>query len=418
MEDMTLRLKAGRWLLPKPGIDHAAWACVACDQFTSQPEYWEKARVFVGAQPSTLKMILPECELADAAAKVLEIHSEMQRCLSQGLLAETPAEGFVLTVRTTESGARIGLIALMDLEGYDYSAGSQSLIRPTEGTVVERIPPRLAVRRGAPLEFSHVMMLLDDPLFSVIEPLHQKRDTLPKLYDFTLMLGGGQLTGYAVDDPADIAAVLAALNALKAGRKETPPLLFAVGDGNHSLATAKAYWEEIKQGLTPAEQENHPARFAMAELTNLHGDALLFEPIHRVVFGADGAQLMADFARHAQEQGMTLSGGEQRIVCLHGGTEQVLDIGNAPQTLAVGTLQVFLDAWLAEHPEAHVDYIHGEDAVRDLIRAENTIGFLLPVPKKDSLFPTVIHEGVLPRKTFSMGEAHEKRYYMEARLLG
>ena len=415
MKEEELRIRAGRWLLPREDIDKTAWACVACDQFTSQPEYWAKARAQVMEKPSALKLILPECELEKEGESVPRIHAEMEKYVLDGVLQPTAWEGFILTERATQSGTRIGLVALMDLEGYDYNKGSKSLIRPTEGTIVERIPPRLAVRRGASLELSHVMMLLDDVQGTVIEPLKEKRSELKKLYDFSLMMGGGHITGYAVTEPKDILAVTAALETL-AGKREDP-LLYAVGDGNHSLATAKAYWEEIKAGLSPEEKAVHPARFAMAELVNLHDAALLFEPIHRVLFGAEAEALLADMAQYAAKNGMTLSQGEQEVLCVYGGGETRLAIAGSPQTLAVGTLQVFLDEWLLAHPEARLDYVHGEQAVRELAQGEKTVGFLLPVPDKSSLFDAVSKEGALPRKTFSMGAAEEKRYYMEARAL-
>ena len=415
MDRTDLRLKAGQWLLPRKDIDLTAWACVACDQFTSQPEYWAEARALVGERPSTLNMILPECELEQAAQRVPLIHGEMEDYLGGGVLQPTAWEGFIYTERSTESGLRPGLVVLLDLEGYDYRAGSGSLIRPTEGTIVERIPPRLGVRRKAALEVSHVMMLLDDPEDRVIGPLRARRSALEPLYDFSLMLGGGELAGYAVTDPSDIDAVAEALGQLKAELGGDAPLLYAVGDGNHSLATAKAYWEELRPRLTPKEQAEHPARYAMVELTNIHAPALSFEPIHRVLFGVQGQALLQDMARYAQAHGMTLAGGEQEILCVYAGEEKQLAIGNAPQTLAVGTLQAFLDEWLAGHKEARLDYVHGEAAVRTLAQGDAVVGFLLPTPDKSSLFEAVRREGALPRKTFSMGEAWEKRYYMEAR---
>ena len=408
MENQELCLRTGDWLLPAEG--QSCWACVACDQFTSQPEYWAKARAFVGESPSTLKLILPECELKEAPERVPEIQKEMERYLLEGLLS--PVEGFILTERTTESGTRTGLVVLMDLEGYDYRPGAKSLIRPTEGTIVDRIPPRLMVRRGAALELSHVMMLIDDPTDTVLAAVKEKKARLPKVYDFSLMMDGGQLAGYQVSAPADIEAIFQALLALKERLCSQTPLLYAVGDGNHSLATAKANWEEKKAGLSPEAQKEHPARFAMVELLNIHDAALRFEPIHRVLFHVEPEKVMADMAAYGKSHGMTLQGEDIGWVTRENGR---FAFQNAPQTLPVGALQAFLDDWLQTHTGAQLDYIHGEDTVRALTQAPNTLGFLLPTPDKSGLFAAVSREGVLPRKTFSMGEANEKRYYMEAR---
>ena len=408
-----LRIKTAEWLLPREGSAPEAWACVACDQFTSQPEYWAKVRELVGDKPGAVKLIIPESELEKAEERIPQIHGEMAAYLKENILCPAMPEGFILVERTTESGVRFGLMAAMDLEGYDYKPGSQSLIRPTEGTIVERIPPRLRVRRGAPVELSHVMMLVDDPADTVLGRLQAKRHSLTKLYDFSLMMGGGHLTGYGVTDAGDVQAVKEALAGLAQSAEN--PLLYAVGDGNHSLATAKAYWEEVKAGLSPAQQENHPARFAAAEIVNLHSDALCFEPIHRVLFGVRSDELLADIRRYAADRGMTLEGGEQEILCVFEKEDMLLAVGHTNQKLAVGTLQTFLDEWLQAHPSVRLDYVHGEDTVRTLTQAENTVGFLLPAPDKANLFPAVIQGGVLPRKTFSMGEAWEKRYYMEAR---
>ena len=415
MQDLYLH--PGELLLPAPEVNPTAWACVACDQYTSQPEYWREVEALVGDQPSTLKLTLPEIYLNEAASRIPDIHRAMRDYLARGVLTPGVSNGFILTERNTSSGARVGLVALMDLEGYDYRPGSRTPVRATEGTILERIPPRLAVRRGAALELSHVLMLIDDPMMSVAEPLFERRNTLKMLYDFPLMMNGGHVVGYAVTDPADIAGVYAALEALKS--RLSSNLLYAVGDGNHSLATAKAYWEEIKPTLTPAEQADHPARFAMVELENIHDDALIFEPIHRVLFGYDGDTLLEELARYAVEKGWSLTGGEnaQEIVVAFEGKEVRLNIGGSPHPLAVGTLQRFLDDWMPAHPGTKLDYIHGAAAVRALAEGEKAVAFLLPALPKSQLFPMVEKLGSLPRKTFSMGEANEKRYYLEARRL-
>ena len=409
----------GEFLLPADSSGLTEWACVACDQYTSQPRYWQEARLLAGSRPSALNLILPECELDQAAERVPQIHQTMRDYLERGMLVPAVRNGFVLTERNTSSGARVGLVALLDLECYDPARGSRSLVRATEGTIESRVPPRMAVRRGAPLELSHVLMLMDDPMHSVVEPLFAKRDRLIKLYDFPLMMGGGHLTGYAVTHPADIRAVYDALDGLRARLDPEDPLLFAIGDGNHSLAAAKACWEEVKRGLAPEETVSHPARFAMVELENIRDDALRFEPIHRVLFGCDGDTLLDELAAFAAEKGATLAAGPggQDLLCVYEGKEVALSVSGSPYSLAVGTLQAFLDCWLESHPTVRLDYIHGEETVRALAAGENVTGFLLPTPSKDALLPTVRREGALPRKTFSMGSANEKRYYMEARQL-
>lgn len=405
----------GQLLLPAERIDPAKWACVACDQFTSQPAYWAEARMLTGGQPSALNLILPECELDQSAQRIPQIHAAMQEYLAQGVLTPGVENGFILTERTTQSGTRLGLVALLDLECYDYRPGNTAPVRASEETVVSRLPARMNIRRGAALELSHVLMLIDDPLHAVVEPLHDRRGELEKCYDFPLMMNGGHLRGYAVTNQADIDGVYKALE----GVKRYGTLIFAVGDGNHSLASAKAYWEEVKKTLSFEQTASHPARFAVVEVENIHDDALRFEPIHRVLFGYDGDDLLDDFHAYAAQNGMTLSAGEegQRILCVYEGKEIELSIGGSAHALPVGTLQVFLDQWLTSHPEAHIDYVHGDDTARSLADEKNVVAFLLPEPDGSALFATVERDGALPRKTFSMGSANEKRYYMESRRL-
>lgn len=403
----------GAFYLPKAGSDLTAWACVACDQFTSQPDYWRQADLLVGQKPSTLRMILPECYLAQMQDRIPAIHQAMNLYLADGTLQPAVQNGYVLMERNTPSGARLGLVVTIDLERYDYHKGSKSPIRATEETIENRLPARIAVRQGGALETSHVLMLMDDPMHSVIEPLFARRGELEKLYDFPLMLEGGHLVGYAVTRPQDIRAIDDALAALR----PHGTLRFAVGDGNHSLACAKACWEAIKPTLSPAETATHPARFAMVELENIHDDALTFEPIHRVLFGYDGDDLLNDLTAYAAANGMSLAGGPggQEITCVYEGKQVTLSISGSPYGLPVGTLQAFLDQWLTVHPAARLDYVHGEGAVRSLAAQPDTIGFLLPRPDGGDLFDSVEANGSLPRKTFSLGEANEKRYYMECR---
>ena len=404
-------------LLPSDDIAPETWACVACDQYTSQPEYWEKAAEIVGDAPSCLKLVLPECYLPETAQRVPLIHQAMADYMSDGTLETKVAGGFILVERTTESGKRLGLVCAADLEEYDYT-GKKCLIRPTEQTITSRLPARLTIRREAPLELSHILLLVDDPMNSVIEPLYVKRNALTKVYDCPLMQGGGHLTGWAITEEEDKAAILDALNALKISLGPDP-LLFAVGDGNHSLATAKARWEELKPTLTPEEQLTHPARYAMVEVENIHDEALQFEPIHRVVTKVDPNALMHDWLDYCLQRGMELNGklnpNEQTLYTVYSGCEMFAAIANPDGPLPVSTLQTYLDDFLARHEEAEIDYIHGDDVLRSLVSTEDSIGFLLPPIDKSTFFDAVQTLGILPRKTFSMGHAHEKRFYMECR---
>ena len=417
MDWTDLLVRPGEMLLPRRDLDLRLWACVACDQFTSQPRYWKDVAALVGDRPSALRLILPECCLAEADKRIPPIHEEMRRFLDQGVLEIGVKNGFILTVRSTGSGQRAGLVALMDLEGYDCRAGSTSPIRPTEGTIAERIPPRVAVRWGAALDMSHVMMLIDDVGASVIEPLYEKRMKLENLYDFPLMMSGGHAAGYRVTDPGDTGGVMDALERLHAERAGENPLLYAVGDGNHSLAAAKSCWDALRPSLTPKQRLNHPARFALVELVNIHNEALRFEPIHRLVTGCDGDALLAEWGAHAAAGIHAAPAGSTAIPCvLAGGDRTVRAAGSTPMK-AAAALQAFLDTWLAAHPQAKLDYIHGEAALREMASRENSLGFLMPKLEKGALFAAVGEEGVLPRKAFSLGEAHEKRYYLETRRL-
>ena len=410
-------------LLPGKGVAPETWACVACDQYTSEPEYWERADAFVGSAPSALRLVLPECWLKESGMRIPMIHQAMDRYLKEGLLIPAVREGFVLCERRTETGVRLGLICAVDLEEYSFHREDEPLIRPTEQTITSRLPPRLAIRRGAPLELTHIMVLIDDPERTVLEPLQNRKAKLRKLYDFDLMGGGGHLSGWAVDTKEDLEAADRAMNALldRKTKEAAPqrPMFLAVGDGNHSLATAKAYWEEIRENLTPEERKNHPARFALCEIVNLYDDALVFEPIHRLLTGTDRVTLMAAWRNYAESRGMSLTsryienGHRFTVISLTG--EDKFSVENPEGAIPCETAQNFLDDFLAGHPEADIDFIHGEDSLRKLCRQPESIGVIMPEISKQSFFRDVTRLGVLPRKTFSMGEAHEKRFYMEAR---
>ena len=404
---MNTDLHTAEILLPREGLDLSRWAVVACDQFTAQPEYWAKAEAIVGDAPSALRLTLPEIWLGEADARIPAIRAAMARYLEAGDLAPAVRDGFVLTERVTAAGSRPGLLVALDLEAYDFAPGAASLIRATEGTVLERVPPRARIRRGAPLALPHVMMLIDDPAASVIEPLMARRDALRPLYDFELMLGGGHLRGWAVEG-ADARAVFDAVDALCAA---SDGLLYAVGDGNHSLAAAKQCWTELRDTLPPEARERHPARFALVELVNLNCPALAFEPIHRALFRVDAPALIAEYRSFLAAQGADEGEGDD-LVAFDGTHEWRFASARHPLRL----LQTFLDGYLARHPEAGIDYIHGEDALRALVApGAGALAFMPRAFGKSELFPYIRRWGVLPRKTFSMGEANEKRYYLEAR---
>ncbi len=394
-------------LLPNRNVDLSKWAVVACDQFTAQPEYWERARAVAGGAPSALNLVLPEVWLGESERRIPAIREAMHRYLSDGTLVSAVKDGFVLVQRQTSAGVRPGLVAALDLDEYDYETGNPGLIRATEGTVLERVPPRAKVRAGASVELPHVMMLIDDPGMTVIEPLLDSTDALRQLYDFDLMLSGGHIRGWAVEG-ADAAKVSEAVDALL---EKSDGLLYAVGDGNHSLAAAKRCWKEISASLTPEERKSHPARFALVELVNLACPALVFEPIHRALFGVQPEALMAEYRAYLAENGADEGGGDDLIAFDGAGNEWRFKSTEHPLRL----LQAFLDGYLARHPEASIDYIHGEDALRALVSRPDTLGFMPRAFDKSGLFDFIRRFGVLPRKTFSMGEATDKRYYLEAR---
>ena len=393
------------------------WSVVACDQFTSEPEYWQSAEEYVGDAPSTLNMILPEVYLEETEERIEKINECMKKYES-AILCEHP-DAMVYVRRTQSDGTvRHGIVMAVDLEAYDYKKGATSLIRATEATVIERIPPRVAIRRNASLELPHVMLLVDDPADNVFAALKAK-DTAEALYDFDMMLGGGHITGCMLSD-ADKESVSAALDALitpeamaeKYGDGALAPLLFAVGDGNHSLASAKATYEEIKAKLGDAAID-HPARYALIEVVNIHDEALKFEPIYRIMTDVDVDDVLASLGEYID----TLCGTAepQQIDYIHGTKEGSLTVSAPKQQLTVGTLQIFIDEYIKSHAGAKVDYIHGEDSVKTLAQKPDSIGFMFDGMAKSQLFKTVIFDGALPRKTFSMGHAVDKRYYLECR---
>lgn len=416
-------------LVPKKGIDLHKWAVVACDQYTSEHEYWRRVDSYVGTSPSTLRLIFPETYLEepDSQTRIDAINQSMAAYISDGLFT-TYQESFFLVHRTTGEGpGRWGLIVALDLEQYDYSKESRTLIRATEGTIVSRIPPRKLIRKDAPLELPHILVLISDEARSVIEPLIAERSSLPLVYDTDLMEGGGHVSAYQVNEER-LNQVADTLVSLHASLDEQNPLLFAMGDGNHSLATAKSCWEDIKAQLTSEELQNHPARYALVEIENIFDPGLVFEPIHRVLFSVTKAQFIEKLSDHCDAFTETpantmemvnalieKSDGVQRFGYVDGDSLSVFSLKNPAATIPAGTLQLVIDSLLQSNTGISVDYIHGDAVTEELGRRKGNIGLFLPALDKSTFFDTIIADGALPRKTFSMGEAHEKRFYMEAR---
>ena len=406
-------------LIPKD-CDMHKWSVIACDQYTSEPEYWDEVSTTVGSAPSTLNLILPELFLEQdgVAHRIDNIHTAMDKYLSDGIFTEYK-DAMIYVERTQSNGIlRQGIVGAIDLEKYDFAKGSTSEVRATEATVIERIPPRIKVRQGAPLELPHIMILIDDPDNTVIEPLAKHLSDDNKLYDFELMQKGGSIKGWLIDKSAQ-EAVDNALCALadpdtfckKYGLSDTAVLLYAMGDGNHSLATAKEFYEQLKQANPDKDLSNHPARYALAEIVNLHGEALKFEAIHRLVYDVDCDELLYELS-HALE--LNDAESSQYVVTYCDGTEAKEYIHKQTSNLSVGSLQNFLDGYI-KAKGGKIDYIHGADTVKLLADKHNGIAFILPDMDKSQLFPTVIKDGALPRKTFSMGHAEDKRFYIEAR---
>ncbi len=424
-----IALQVPRVLLPAPGIAPEHWAVIACDQHTSEPEYWHQVEEIVGDAPSTLKLIFPEVYLEEASRsdRISIINQRMRAYLDDGLLVEQ-APGFVVVDRQTRhTESRKGLLICLDLEHYSFGADADCLIRPTEGTDPDRLPPRVEIRRDATLELPHIIVLIDDPGHTVIEPLFDQTDRLPLLYDFDMMLDGGHLRGWHVAEPGAVQQVVDSLSQLKT----TPRMLYLMGDGNHSFAAAQRVWDEMKEraGSAPAE---HPARHVLVELVNIHDQGLTFEPIHRVVFDADPDQLMDSFAGYCAKQGSELQvrdfadrqqwehalaegdDGCHHLPFVAGTRRGIATIHRPRQRLAVAALQGFLGE--GEQSQRHrVDYIHGSDAVGELGGRPGNLGFYTSALDKHSLFSTIRADGPLPRKSFSIGAAEEKRYYLESR---
>ena len=450
-------------LLPNDGIDMEKWSVIACDQFTSQADYWDAVEKYVADAPSTLNVVFPEIYLGTTTKqeRIKYINNTMDTYLTDGILKQAVADGYVLVERTTESGVRLGIVGLIDLDDYDFDPKKKTLIRATEGTVISRIPPRVKIREHAAIELPHVMLLVDDPVdgqngelcqnesqenavniaavkHGIIEYVYAIRDTLRKLYDTELMQGGGHIRGYAIEGEA----AKQLTEAFEAKQKSCGGFLFAVGDGNHSLATAKTCWENIKKSgkFTEEQLKTHPARYALVEICNLHSEALEFKPIHRLLTNVDVKDMLSFFEAEITKQGLESADGEEIVFeyvesgnddsakqangneaasennvvnCTASIKTYGINITNRGDRLPVEILQGILDKYLETHDNVSIDYIHGDEALHGLVQETKGCGIFLQSIDKSTLFPAINAGGVLPRKTFSIGEANEKRYYME-----
>lgn len=411
--------KRANILLPK-NIDMTKWSVVACDQYTSEMDYWNEVEKIVGASPSTLRITLPEIFLEDSDVneRINKINDTMKEYLDEDLFYELKDSMIYLERTQADGRVREGLMGMVDLEDYSYEKGSQTLIRATEKTVIERIPPRLKVRENALLELPHIMILIDDEKKKIIEDLKNEVTDSDVVYDFDLMENGGHIKGYKLNNDS-MTKVEEGLEALcdkeyfekKYNVKDKGILLFAMGDGNHSLATAKANYENVKKTMTPDEYLNHPSRYALVELVNLHSEALEFEPIHRVIFDTDVNKLIEELYKYYD---INEEGNGQYFELVTKDIDKKLYISNPKSNIAVGSIQMFLDEYLKDN-KGKLDYIHGDETTKNMGMEENNVAIFFEAMPKEELFRTVILDGALPRKTFSMGHSYDKRYYLEAR---
>lgn len=416
---MKVPFKRGNILLPKD-TDMTKWSVIACDQYTSEPEYWADVEKIVGNNPSTLNLTLPEIYLEenDVEERIKKINSNMEELVNSDFFNEYKDSMIYLERTGADGKIREGLIGIVDLEDYSYEKGSQTLIRATEKTVIERIPPRVKVRENASLELPHIMILIDDEKKEIIESLKNKVSENDKLYDFDLMKNGGHVKGYLLNE-STMDEVDKSLERLmdkeyferKYDVTDKGVLLFAMGDGNHSLATAKACYENLKKKIGEEEALNSKARYALVELVNLHSNALEFEAINRVIFNTNSVDLLNKLKEYYN---INKEGNGQKVRVITNNIDEDWYIENPKSNIAVGSIQLFLDEYLSNN-DGKIDYIHGDDVTRELGSKENNVGFIFEAMKKTDLFKTVILDGALPRKTFSMGHANDKRYYLEAR---
>ncbi len=400
--------------LPKKHLDYSKWAVIACDQFTSEPNYWEQVSKFVEGAPTTLDLTFPEIYLGkDNHERIDRINKNMRSYYDKGLVEDAGPCMILVDRSTSLHPHRLGLVMNVDLETYDFRSDVPALIKATEGTIIERIPPRVEIRKDAILEFPHIMLLFDDRKQKIVETLYANRQNLEKVYDFDLNMGGGHISGWKVKNVDEVISQFDKLldkDYLKETFNTETPLLFAVGDGNHSLATAKEHWNRIKVNLSEAERENHPARYVLVEAVNIHDQGIEFSPIYRVIKGAD-----SNFVKGLKR---LYKGPKDEENC----KKETIFVGNKAESydlpnnspLAIKLVQDYIDNCLTEQLEMSVDYVHGLDSLQEICAKDNCIGLTLPTLDKSQLFEFVIKHGVLPRKSFSIGEAREKRYYLES----
>lgn len=416
---MNIPFKRGNILLPK-NTDMTKWSVVACDQYTSEPEYWNDVEKIVGDAPSTLKLTLPEIYLEDenVSERIAKINSNMKALLDEDFFNEYKDSMIYLERTQSDGKIREGLIGVVDLEAYSYEKGAETPIRATEKTVIERIPPRVKIRENAPLELPHIMILIDDDKKRIIENLKNKVSEDDIVYDFDLMKNGGHVKGYLLNEETmdevdkglkELADKEVFAKKYDVNNKEV--LLFAMGDGNHSLATAKACYEKLKETMSEEEYLNNPARYALVELVNLHSPALEFEAINRVIFNTNPEKLLNSLKEYYQ---INKDGNGQEIEVITNDVDEKWYIENPKSNIAVGSIQIFLDEYLKNN-EGKIDYIHGEETTKNLAKQSGNVGFIFEAMPKNELFKTVILDGSLPRKTFSMGHSYDKRYYLESR---
>lgn len=430
MKITDMGVKVPEILIPDENVNMTKWSVLACDQYTSDERYWKDVEKFVGGNPSTLHIMLPEIYINDPSRSEMigYIKETMKRYIDDSVLKLLP-EGFVLVERMICGQPRKGLMVAVDLEHYHYDIEKKPAIRATEQTILDRIPPRIEIRRGAMMEMPHVIVLMDDKDKTVIEPLYERRKFYPLLYDFDLMGGGGNIKGYFVNDKMATNDALYAMMSLP----EKDGMRFAVGDGNHSLATAKEVWEREKILLTPEEQAESPLRYALVELINIHDEGLMFMPIHRVIMGtpppqcvqyvvdklnAGGVSAKLVFSRRRQNsEDIADSNGKRIYFCSKDSVGWIELGGEAERALTVEVLQPILEQYVEENPTSAIEYVHSDEALAELTSGYDNLGFIMPALNKDEFFDMIVKCGVLPKKTFSIGEENQKRYYLECRLL-
>ena len=423
----NIGIRAAEALIPDRRVNMRKWAVIACDQYTSNEAYWKEVEKIVGGSPSTLHITLPEIYLnsPDRDERIENIKRNMIKYIDDGILNVLP-EGFILVERTINRKIRKGLVAMVDLECFDSDPFKKSLIRASEEILEERVEARIDIRNGAEIEVPHVLLLIDDPHFRVIEPIWRKRESFTKIYDVDLMLHGGRATGYLIEDKKTQNDIYTALGNLEL----RDGMRYCVGDGNHSLATAKAVWEEAKTSLTPSERENHPLRYAMVEIVNLHDPAMPLLPIHRIITGVSSSMCIQYIVDHLNSVGadarlvfsrrkpsQQLSDAPETVYFTSKSSSGRIEINSPMTKMLIEQLQPVLEDFVREYPLANLEYIHDDQEFESLTENYDTLGFVMPAMDKKTFFEDLSEMGVFPKKCFSLGEANAKRYYIEARLL-